>query len=39
MPYFANLICAAKCPELYLPHTTLNPTTTLGKKEKYSKKK
>lgn len=20
MPYFINLICAIKCPELYLPH-------------------
>ncbi|KAG5328482.1 PERC peroxidase, partial [Acromyrmex charruanus] len=26
MPYLLNLVCAAKCPELYLPHhTTQNP--------------
>ncbi|XP_077267398.1 uncharacterized protein LOC143900200 [Temnothorax americanus] len=29
MPYLINLLCAAKCPELYLPHhTTTTPMST-----------
>ncbi|KAK1134947.1 hypothetical protein K0M31_007713 [Melipona bicolor] len=28
MPYIANLACAVKCPELYLPHTTAQSTAT-----------
>lgn len=28
MPYFLNLMCAAKCPELYLPHRTTTESTT-----------
>ncbi|TGZ37281.1 hypothetical protein DBV15_03255 [Temnothorax longispinosus] len=29
MPYLLNLLCAAKCPELYLPHhTTTTPMST-----------
>ncbi|XP_043523507.1 uncharacterized protein LOC122535771 isoform X1 [Frieseomelitta varia] len=28
MPYIANLACAVKCPELYLPHTTKPSTAT-----------
>nr|XP_033203860.1 uncharacterized protein LOC117164713 [Bombus vancouverensis nearcticus] len=27
-PYILNLACAVKCPELYLPHTTSNPSTS-----------
>ncbi|XP_011049837.1 PREDICTED: protein SLG1-like [Acromyrmex echinatior] len=27
MPYLLNLLCAAKCPELYLPHHTTQSTT------------
>ncbi|XP_036138934.1 uncharacterized protein LOC118644452 [Monomorium pharaonis] len=30
MPYFMNLICAIKCPELYLPHGTTTPMPTPG---------
>lgn len=29
MPYFTNLMCAIKCPELYLPHSTTTPTSML----------
>lgn len=28
MPYFTNLLCAVKCPELYLPHSSTTPKTT-----------
>ncbi|KAK9295439.1 hypothetical protein QLX08_010239 [Tetragonisca angustula] len=28
MTYIANLACAVKCPELYLPHTTKPSTAT-----------
>jgi len=28
MPYLMNLLCAAKCPELYLPHHTTESTTS-----------
>ncbi|CAD1477029.1 unnamed protein product, partial [Heterotrigona itama] len=27
MSYIANLACAVKCPELYLPHKTTEPPT------------
>lgn len=40
MPYFTNLVCAVKCPELYLPHhstsTTTTTTTTPGIKKMYT---
>ncbi|XP_043579725.1 uncharacterized protein LOC122566482 [Bombus pyrosoma] len=26
--YILNLACAVKCPELYLPHTTSNPSAS-----------
>ncbi|XP_011701766.1 PREDICTED: platelet glycoprotein Ib alpha chain [Wasmannia auropunctata] len=29
MPYIINLLCAAKCPELYLPHNTTMKSTTM----------
>ncbi|GAB1867507.1 hypothetical protein CAJAP_08586 [Camponotus japonicus] len=29
MPHFTNLMCAVKCPELYLPHSTTTPTSML----------
>lgn len=28
MPYFMNIVCAAKCPELYLPHSMTTESTT-----------
>ncbi|XP_018403924.1 PREDICTED: uncharacterized protein LOC108780649 [Cyphomyrmex costatus] len=28
MPYLFNVLCAAKCPELYLPHRTTTESTT-----------
>ncbi|KYQ58837.1 hypothetical protein ALC60_02150 [Trachymyrmex zeteki] len=28
MPYIFNLMCATKCPELYLPHRTTTESTT-----------
>ncbi|XP_050575169.1 uncharacterized protein LOC126914793 [Bombus affinis] len=27
--YILNLACAVKCPELYLPHTTSKPSSTM----------
>ena len=31
MPYFFNVVCAMKCPELYLPHRTPTESTTKSK--------
>lgn len=33
MPYIFNLMCATKCPELYLPHRTTTESKYNGKQD------